>query len=126
MIDHVLNTPSVRGHDTMRALVSRRYGGPDKVEVEDMAKPAPEAGDLLIRNHASVVTAAICAARAGLGAGECCLGERLGGVGLDVEINAHNRFSGGVSHDQKVGPVRDGMADRGNDPCVLSAYRALG
>ena len=51
--------------DTMKALVSRSYGGPDVLVVEEVAKPVPKAGELLIRNHASVVTAAMCHARAG-------------------------------------------------------------
>ena len=35
--------------------------------VERVAKRAPQEGDVLIRNHAAVVTAAICSARAGRG-----------------------------------------------------------
>ena len=44
MINPVLTTPSVRGQDTMRALVSRHYGGPDIVAVEDTAKPLDHQG----------------------------------------------------------------------------------
>ena len=65
MHDPVLTIPGIRDHDTMRALVSRSYGGPEVLALEQVAKPAPHAGELLIRNSASVVTAAICHARAG-------------------------------------------------------------
>ncbi|MGC5222565.1 NAD(P)-dependent alcohol dehydrogenase [Micromonospora sp. DT81.3] len=65
MTNPALTAPTVRRDGTMRALVSRHYGGPDVVAVEDVVKPAPQAGELLIRKHASVVTAAICAARVG-------------------------------------------------------------
>lgn len=58
-------TPDIRDHDTMRAVVSRSYGGPEMLVLEEVARPTPQAGELLIRNHASVVTAAICHARAG-------------------------------------------------------------
>jgi len=59
--------PGIRSNDTMKAMVSRSYGGPEVLALEEVAKPVPEAGELLIRNHASVVTAAICHARAGSG-----------------------------------------------------------
>lgn len=49
----------------MKAMVSRAYGSPDVVKLEDIAKPVPRDNDVLVRNFASVVTAAECAARAG-------------------------------------------------------------
>jgi NADPH:quinone reductase-like Zn-dependent oxidoreductase len=58
-------TTGIRSTDTMKALVSRRYGGPDVLALDDVDKPVPKPGELLIRNHASVVTAALCHARAG-------------------------------------------------------------
>jgi NADPH:quinone reductase-like Zn-dependent oxidoreductase len=61
----VLASPTIRDHDTMRATVSRSYGGPEVLALEEVAKPVPRADELLIRNHASVVTAALCKARAG-------------------------------------------------------------
>lgn len=57
--------PDIRSNGTMRAIVSRRYGGPDVLALEEVATPIPGADELLIRNHASVVTAAMCHARAG-------------------------------------------------------------
>ncbi len=59
--------PDLRDNGTMKALVARRYGGPDILAIEEVAKPVPRAGELLIRNRASVVTAALCHARAGRG-----------------------------------------------------------
>jgi len=67
MNNPVLTVPRTRNDDTMQALVSRSYGGPEVLAVERVAKPAPQEGDVLIRNHASVVTAAISSARAGKG-----------------------------------------------------------
>ncbi|MGO4689154.1 NAD(P)-dependent alcohol dehydrogenase [Glaciibacter sp. 2TAF33] len=49
----------------MRAIVSRNYGTPDVLSIEEVATPVPGAGELLVRNHASVVTAAMCHARSG-------------------------------------------------------------
>jgi NADPH:quinone reductase-like Zn-dependent oxidoreductase len=49
----------------MRAIVSRSFGGPDVLSLEEVAKPVPAAGELLVRNRASVVTAALCHARSG-------------------------------------------------------------
>lgn len=64
MNNPVLASPGIRS-DTMKAIVSRRYGGPDVLVLEAVAKPIPKAGEVLIRNDASVVTAAMCHARAG-------------------------------------------------------------
>ena len=58
-------SPGGPRNGTMTALVSRRYGGPDVLALEDMARPIPKADELLVRNHASVVTAAMSSARAG-------------------------------------------------------------
>lgn len=49
----------------MKALVSRTYGDPDVIRLEEVPRPAPRDGEVLVRNHASVVTAAVCAARSG-------------------------------------------------------------
>ena len=42
----------------MKAAVYRRFGGPDVVHVEDVAKPSPGPHELLIRVHASTVSIA--------------------------------------------------------------------
>jgi NADPH:quinone reductase-like Zn-dependent oxidoreductase len=47
-------TAGARG---MKAYLCRRYGGPEVVELADVVKPAPGAKDLLIRIHATTVTA---------------------------------------------------------------------
>jgi len=49
----------------MRAVVSRRYGGPEVVEVADLPDPAPRAGELLVRVEATDLTAADAALRSG-------------------------------------------------------------
>lgn len=40
----------------MKALTYERYGGPEVVTVTDLPKPTPQAGEVLIRVHASAVT----------------------------------------------------------------------
>jgi len=42
----------------MRAAVYRRFGGPDVVRIEHLPKPAPRPGEVLIKVHASTVSAA--------------------------------------------------------------------
>ena len=49
----------------MKAIVSATYGSPDVLRLEEVARPVPHDGEVLVRNHASVVTKALCAARAG-------------------------------------------------------------
>jgi NADPH:quinone reductase-like Zn-dependent oxidoreductase len=42
----------------MRAAVYRRFGGPEVITITDLERPAPSAGELLIRVHATTVSAA--------------------------------------------------------------------
>ncbi|HYI50090.1 MAG TPA: NAD(P)-dependent alcohol dehydrogenase [Microbacterium sp.] len=49
----------------MRAVVSRRYGGPEVVEEATLPDPAPGAGELLVRVEASDLSAADAALRSG-------------------------------------------------------------
>jgi NADPH:quinone reductase-like Zn-dependent oxidoreductase len=49
----------------MKAIVSRSYGSPDVVQIEDVAMPVPKENEVLVRNFASVVSASDCAARDG-------------------------------------------------------------
>jgi len=51
--------------DVMTAVVSRRYGPPESLEITQIPRPVPGAHEVLIRNHASVVTHAIAEARRG-------------------------------------------------------------
>ena len=44
----------------MRAAVVTRYGSPDVVRVRQVPKPAPEAGEVLIRVHATTVNRTDC------------------------------------------------------------------
>lgn len=48
----------------MRAVVCDRYGGPDVLHIEDVEKPAPKDGEVLVQVHAVAVTRADCATRA--------------------------------------------------------------
>ena len=41
----------------MRAAVYRKFGGPEVVAVEEVPKPVPKAGEVLIRVAASTVSA---------------------------------------------------------------------
>lgn len=41
----------------MKAFVHRRYGGPEVLELEDVPKPVPKEDELLVRVHATTVTA---------------------------------------------------------------------
>ena len=47
----------------MRAARSTRYGGPEVIEVAEVAKPVPGPGEVLIRVHATEVTKADCELR---------------------------------------------------------------
>ena len=49
----------------MRAAVYRRFGGPEVVRVEDVAIPTPGPDEVLIRVHASTVSAADHRTRSG-------------------------------------------------------------
>lgn len=51
-------TPQSTTGLTMRAAVHREFGGPEVVRVEDVPRPALRPGDLLVRVHASTVSAA--------------------------------------------------------------------
>lgn len=47
----------------MKAAVLRRYGPPEAVRIEDVAKPLPREGEVLIRIHAATVATADCEMR---------------------------------------------------------------
>src|ERR1700732_3022711 len=44
----------------MKAAVITRYGSPDVIEIIDVLKPAPAAGEVLIRVHATTVNRTDC------------------------------------------------------------------
>jgi NADPH:quinone reductase-like Zn-dependent oxidoreductase len=48
----------------MKAAVVTRYGSPDVVTIREVPKPAPEAGEVLIRVHAATVNRTDCGERA--------------------------------------------------------------
>lgn len=43
---------------TMKAAVYRRFGGPEVVQIQDVARPVPATGEILIRARATTVSAA--------------------------------------------------------------------
>jgi NADPH:quinone reductase-like Zn-dependent oxidoreductase len=47
----------------MRAVVYDRYGPPDVLRLEDVAKPVPGEDDVLIKIHATTVNRLDCATR---------------------------------------------------------------
>ncbi|SDH32492.1 NADPH:quinone reductase [Planococcus glaciei] len=47
----------------MRAMVCTRYGPPEVLELQQLNKPVPKAGEILIKVHASTVTAGDCEIR---------------------------------------------------------------
>ncbi|MCZ7462365.1 NAD(P)-dependent alcohol dehydrogenase [Streptomyces sp. WMMC940] len=49
----------------MKAVVHRAFGAPEVLSVEEVPKPTPKAGELLIRIRAAALTAVDCAARQG-------------------------------------------------------------
>ena len=49
----------------MKAIVSRTYGSPEVVRIEEVAMPVAKENEVLIRNYATVVDAAECIARGG-------------------------------------------------------------
>jgi NADPH:quinone reductase-like Zn-dependent oxidoreductase len=48
----------------MKAAVTTRYGPPEVVEIREVATPQPQAGELLVRVHATTVTRTDCGMRA--------------------------------------------------------------
>jgi len=44
----------------MRAAVYTRYGPPDVVRVQEVPRPEPEAGEILVRVHANTVSRTDC------------------------------------------------------------------
>ncbi|MFC7449630.1 NAD(P)-dependent alcohol dehydrogenase [Rhodococcus daqingensis] len=49
----------------MKAIVHTRFGGPDVLELEQIRKPTPRDGEVLVRVHATTVTTAECKMRRG-------------------------------------------------------------
>jgi NADPH:quinone reductase-like Zn-dependent oxidoreductase len=47
----------------MKAAVSRRYGSPDVLEIRQIPKPEPKAGEVLIQVHATTVSRTDCGMR---------------------------------------------------------------
>ncbi len=60
-----MNDKTITRARTMKAVVSRTYGTVETLRVEDVVCPTPANTQILVRNHATVVTTAMCEARAG-------------------------------------------------------------
>jgi NADPH:quinone reductase-like Zn-dependent oxidoreductase len=56
--------PTGVGRISLRAIVWRRYGPPEGLYLEEVAKPSPRDNELLIRVHATTVAAGDCELRA--------------------------------------------------------------
>lgn len=63
MENPVLKSPGIRA--SMQAATSRTYGTSEVVHVEEIDRPVPRNGEVLIRNYATVVSQAECTARNG-------------------------------------------------------------
>ena len=59
---HELRGAGERGRNqagaTMKAATYRRFGGPEVVRIEELPKPSPRPDEVLIRVHASTLSAA--------------------------------------------------------------------
>ena len=53
-------SPAVMDHLKMKAAVITRYGSPDVLKVREAPKPAPAAGEVLVRVHAATVNRTDC------------------------------------------------------------------
>jgi len=49
------NTAAIVG-ESMKAVVNTRYGSPDVLEIREVPKPEPKAGEVLVKVHATTVT----------------------------------------------------------------------
>jgi NADPH:quinone reductase-like Zn-dependent oxidoreductase len=56
--DHHTPEADAKVEAVMRAAMYRRFGGPDVVRIEELPKPAPGPGEVLVRVHATTVSAA--------------------------------------------------------------------
>lgn len=50
---------------TMKAIVTPRYGAPDVLQLQEVAKPTPKADEVLVKIHAAIVSASDVAFRQG-------------------------------------------------------------
>ena len=46
---------AARSHALMKAVVMEKYGTPDVLELRDVAKPTPKAGEVLVRVHVASI-----------------------------------------------------------------------
>lgn len=54
---------------TMKAAICPRYGPPEVLRIEEVPRPAPASGEVLVKIHASTVNSSDCFTRSGLAGG---------------------------------------------------------
>ncbi|WP_409494292.1 NADP-dependent oxidoreductase [Amycolatopsis sp. cmx-11-12] len=93
----------------MRAVVIRRFGGPDALEIDEVPIPKPDRGQVRIRVCAAAVNAVDLAARAGFLVAGDVLSRAAIGIGCDVSglVDAVGEDAGGFSPGDAVIGLRD-------------------
>src|SRR4051794_11220580 len=98
---------------SMKAVRIHAYGGTDVLTYEDVPRPTPAEGEVLIRVHATTVNPFDCMVRAGFMAGyfnytlPLILGTDVSGVVEDVGAGV-THFAPGDSVYPRAGVTRDG------------------
>ncbi|GGV22839.1 NADPH:quinone reductase [Streptomyces longisporoflavus] len=77
----------------MRAVIQKSFGGPEVLEVVEMERPTPSAGEVLVKVHASAVNPADVAVRSGAFP---LIGEPPFGVGWDISGVVEEAGAGAV------------------------------